>query len=112
MPTEIRKRRTLGAALASAAVLAAGGTAAAIHPAQASSAATSSESCERETWSDSNTFGFTCQSGYAYKYRADAVCKDGSVVQGTVVTAPNWSYAYCSQVGSTLDHGVISLRVP
>lgn len=117
-----RKRRLAGVSLAAVAVLGAAGAAgivvadnpmaAAANSGQAGGApAADSETCHHQEWSDSTTFGAACQEGYAYKYQAKALCKNGQFVYGPMVAAPAWSYAYCSQVGSTLDHGVISLRV-
>jgi hypothetical protein len=61
-----------------------------------------SGSCDLRSWRDGTTVGFMCGEGSMGSYRAVATCKNRQVVYGEVVSAPEWSYAYCSSVNSTI----------
>jgi len=60
-------------------------------------------------WHDSNTFGASCTGGGRAAYQAVAVCKNGTAVGGRDEGGESgiWSYAYCTSVHSSLDHGYV-----
>ncbi|GAB3808949.1 hypothetical protein [Micromonospora zhanjiangensis] len=61
-------------------------------------------SCQE--WHDRNTYGVSCTGRPGAAYRAVAVCKNGRAVGGAYVgNGGGWSYAYCTSVNSSLDHG-------
>jgi hypothetical protein len=60
-------------------------------------------------WHDSNSFGVSCTGGGKAAYAAVAVCRNGKAVEGPAEggESGNWSYAYCTSVNSSLDHGYV-----
>ncbi|MFD7630516.1 hypothetical protein ACFV7Q_31615 [Streptomyces sp. NPDC059851] len=78
------------------------GSSAVADPSSASAAA----SCRKSQ--DSNTFGTYCSSAEGRYFRAVAVCKNGQEVRGQQwkrVGSGSWSWAYCTQVNSSLSWG-------
>jgi hypothetical protein len=73
----------------------------------AASPAMAAYSCQK--WHDSNTFGTACTGRPGTAYQAVAVCKNGKAVGGPYQdgNSGRWSYAYCSSVNSSLDHGYV-----
>jgi hypothetical protein len=62
-----------------------------------------------QKWHDSNTFGAACTGRPGAAYQAVAVCKNGRAVGGSYRSGNSgaWSYAYCTSVHSSYDHGYV-----
>jgi hypothetical protein len=75
--------------------------------APAANAAPAIGSCR--PWHDSNSYGVSCTGGGGAAYAAVAVCKNKKSVEGPAEggESGNWSYAYCTSVNSSLDHGYV-----
>lgn len=60
-----------------------------------------------ESWNDNNTFGGACGGYPGLSYRAAADCENGKSTYGAwrSGTSWQWSYAYCTSVGSSLSVG-------
>jgi hypothetical protein len=78
--------------------------------AQPASAAESAAYGHCRRWHDSNTFGASCTGGGRAAYQAVAVCKNGQAVGGPYEGGESgiWSYAYCTRIHSSLDHGYVN----
>ncbi|MBP0932294.1 hypothetical protein J0X20_01325 [Streptomyces sp. KCTC 0041BP] len=93
--------KTAAAALAASAVLAVPAVAAT--PAAAAHAGPAACS----TYSNYVSYGASC--GGTGSYYAWAICQNNKYVSGPVRSGGVWSYAYCSNVGSTLRSGGYTL---
>ncbi|MEU8777289.1 hypothetical protein [Streptomyces sp. NPDC048606] len=59
------------------------------------------------TYSNYVSYGASCDGTRGYY--AWAVCQNNKIVNGPVRSGGTWSYAYCSNVGSTLRSGGYTL---
>lgn len=92
------------------ALVAAGAFVSVASDAQPASAATPSAYGHCRTWHDSNTFGASCTGGGRAAYQAVAVCTNGQAIGGPYEGGESgiWSYAYCTRIHSSLDHGYVN----
>lgn len=80
---------------------------------QAHAASTASVTGSCNTWTDGTTFGVECTglSASTMEYSAEANCLNGYTVNGNMElgTSGTWSYAYCSEVGSSISSSYIQI---